>query len=996
MLLNGHSYYSLRYGTFSEEALVDLALEKGYDSVGLTDINTTSGVLSFLRYAQEKKVKAVVGVDFRNRTRCQFVGIALNENGYLELNNFLAEHLHARKPFGSRAPAFTDAVVIYPFENALKEGILSLRPNEYIGIGLNELRKLSLNRLMKTPEKLVLLHPVSFRSKRDFNTHRLLRAIDNNTLLSKLESEEQGELSHQMPSKEMLYEQLQDVDFLIENTRSLMASACVRFAFGPQAPSQNLDSYSGSTDDDVTLLRKLCRDGLPYRYPSPSKALEERIEKELSLIEQKQFVSYFLINHDIVQYAQKRGFHYVGRGSGANSVVAYLLRITDVDPLELDLYFERFMNEHRSSPPDFDIDFCWKERNEIISYIFSRFEHVALLGSYVTFQKRAVIREIGKVFGLPKEEIDQLVETLRPLSLEHPNETLHKLVLNYASYIHGLPNYLSIHAGGILISRKPIHQFASTFMPPKGYKTVQFDMHIAEAVGLFKFDILSQRGVSKIQEAVALVAQNKGEKLDIHQVDQFKKDPLLNDYLRRGDCMGCFYIESPAMRMLLQKLQTKSYIELVAASSIIRPGVAQSGMMNEYILRHHDPQRVKEKAHPALLNIMPDTYGVMVYQEDVIKVAHLFAGLSLAEADILRRAMSGKSRSKAEFMALERRYFEGCAERKHPLSVAQEVWKQIESFAGYAFAKGHSASYAIESYQSLYLRVYYPLEYMTAVLNNGGGFYSPEFYLKQLEKLGAQIELPCVNHSTQLNILRENTLYLGLMYLKELEDRAAQRIIQDRMQRGPFKSLTDFIDRVPISTDQISLLIRINAFRFTHKSKHELLWQLYSYRNLPKNNGTVSLFAATAQPLELGHLDTNATEETFELWELLGFPLSLTFELLRAPLPEQLTVKALSDLEGQYITLYGYLVTVKNTKTHKGEPMQFATFLDRYAEVFDTVSFPVIARRYPCRSRGIYRCYGKVVNSFNHYTLELEQLEKLDYIQDPRYSKKSLPKPAKN
>ena len=996
MLLNGHSYYSLRYGTFSEEALVDLALEKGYDSVGLTDINTTSGVLSFLRYAQEKKVEAVVGVDFRNRTRCQFVGIALNENGYLELNIILAEHLYARKPFGSRAPAFTDAVVIYPFENALKEGILSLMPNEYIGIGLNELRKLSLNRLMKTPEKLVLLHPVSFRSKRDFNTHRLLRAIDNNTLLSKLDSEEQGELSHQMPSKEVLYEQLQDLDFLIENTRSLMASACVRFAFGPQAPSQNLDSYSGSTDNDVTLLRKLCRDGLPYRYPSPSKALEERIEKELSLIEQKQFVSYFLINHDIVQYAQKRGFHYVGRGSGANSVVAYLLRITDVDPLELDLYFERFMNEHRSSPPDFDIDFCWKERNEIIRYIFSRFEHVALLGSYVTFQKRAVIREIAKVFGLPKEEIDQLVETLRPLSLEHPNETLHKLVLNYATYIHGLPNYLSIHAGGILISSKPLHQFASTFMPPKGYRTMQFDMHIAEAVGLFKFDILSQRGVSKIQEAVALVAQNKGKQLDIHQVDRFKKDPLLNDYLRRGDCMGCFYIESPAMRMLLQKLQTKSYIELVAASSIIRPGVSQSGMMNEYILRHHDPQRVKEKAHPALLNIMPDTYGVMVYQEDVIKVAHLFAGLSLAEADILRRAMSGKSRSKAEFIALEKRYFEGCAERKHPLSVAQEVWKQIESFAGYAFAKGHSASYAIESYQSLYLRVYYPLEYMTAVLNNGGGFYSPEFYLKQLEKLGAQIELPCVNHSTQLNVLRENTLYLGLMYLKELEDRVCERILKERMERGAFKSLIDFIDRVPVSTDQISLLIRIHAFRFTTKSKHELLWQLYSYQNLPKNNGTARLFDTTAQPLRLGHLETSVTEETFELWELLGFPLSLTFELLRSPLPEHITVKALKGLEGQYVTLYGYLVTVKNTKTHKGEPMQFATFLDRYTEVFDTVSFPEIARKYPCRSKGIFRCYGKVVNSFNHYSIEVEQLEKLDYIPDPRYSKKSMPRPAKN
>ncbi|MFM1808399.1 MAG: hypothetical protein RLZZ242_1124 [Bacteroidota bacterium] len=996
MLLNGHSYYSLRYGTFSEETLVDLALEKGYDSVGLTDINTTSGVLSFLRYAQEKKVKAVVGIDFRNRTRCQFVGIALNAEGYRELNDFLAAHLHAHQAFGSTAPEFSNSAIIYPFETALKEGLTKLRPNEYIGIGLSEVRKLRLSKLMKLPEKLVLLHPVTFRSKRDFNTHRLLRAIDNNTLLSKLDIEEQAEITHQMPSKNELYEQLEDLDFLLENTQSLIDRTCPPFEFKSEIRSQNLDCYTGDAEEDIRLLRRLCREGIAYRYPNLTASVSARIEKELALIEQKGFVSYFLINHDIVQYAQKRGFHYVGRGSGANSVVAYLLRITDVDPLELDLYFERFMNEHRSSPPDFDIDFCWKERNEVISYIFKRFKHVTLLGSYVTFQKRAVIREIAKVFGLPKEEIDQLVETLRPLSITHPNEALHHLVLNYASYIHGLPNYLSIHAGGILISRKPLHYFASTFMPPKGYATIQFDMHIAEAVGLFKFDILSQRGVSKIQEAVALVAQNKGIRLDIHQVDRFKKDKLLNDYLRRGDCMGCFYIESPAMRMLLQKLQTKSYLELVAASSIIRPGVAQSGMMNEYILRHRNPDRIKEKAHPELLKIMPDTYGVMVYQEDVIKVAHLFAGLSLAEADVLRRAMSGKSRSKTEFIALEKRYLEGCAQRKHPLSVAQEVWRQIESFAGYAFAKGHSASYAIESYQTLYLRVYHPLEYMTAVLNNGGGFYSPEFYIKQLEKLGAQIELPCVNHSTQLNTLQENTLYLGFMYLKELEDRVCNRIVSARVQGGNFKSLTDFIDRVPVSTDQISLLIRINAFRFTAKSKHELLWQLYSYRNLPKNTHTERLFPVTATPLKLEHLKTNPTEETFEHWELLGFPLSLTFELLRAPLAPHVTAKEFCDLEHRYVTVYGYLVTVKNTKTHQGETMQFATFLDCHGVVFDTVSFPVVARHYPCRSKGIYRCYGKVVHSFNYYSLEIETLEKLDYIQDPRYSRKSMPKAAKN
>jgi DNA-directed DNA polymerase III PolC len=989
MLLNCHSYYSLRYGTFSEEALVDLAIEQGYNSVGLTDINTTSGVLSFLRYAQHKQIKGVVGVDFRNGTSCQFVGIAPNEDAYFELNSFLAKHLHEGKAFETKAPAFEHAIVIYPFESALKTSGHSLRANEYIGVSLRELRKLSLNKLIKTPDKLILLQPVSFRSKRDFNTHRLLRAIDNNTLLSKLSSEEQADPADQMPSRSVLYEQLSDVEFLLENTSALIDRCQLDFQFHQQAESQNLNTFTGSTPEDIRLLRRLCNQGLHYRYPEPTEALKQRVEKELSLIEQKQFVSYFLINHDIVTYAQKRGFHYVGRGSGANSVVAYLLRITDVDPLELDLYFERFMNEYRSSPPDFDIDFCWKERNEIIDYIFQRFTHVSLLGSYVTFQKRAVIREIGKVFGLPKDEIDHLVETLRPLSRKHPNESLHQLVLKYAAYIHGLPNYLSIHAGGILISSKPIHRFASTFMPPKGYPTVQFDMHIAEAVGLYKFDILSQRGVSKIQEAIRLVASNQGKTLDIHQVDRFKNDPQLNAYLSRGDCMGCFYIESPAMRMLLQKLETKSYLELVAASSIIRPGVAQSGMMNEYILRHRDKERTR-KAHPELLKIMPDTYGVMVYQEDVIKVAHLFAGLSLAEADILRRAMSGKSRSKSEFLMLERSYFEGCAHRGHSKEVAQEVWKQIESFAGYAFAKGHSASYAIESYQTLYLKVYYPLEYMTSVLNNGGGFYSPEFYLKHFEQLGGAVELQCINHSHYLNTLVGKRLYLGLMYLKELEDRSCERILKERQHRGGFKSLTDFIDRVPLSTDQISLLIRSNAFRFTNKTKHELLWQLYSYRNLPAVKGSTRLFPTDEQKFELKHIEVNPVEEVFEAWELLGFPLSLTFELLKTPLPEHPSAKELQVFENRCITLYGYLVTVKNTKTHKGEHMQFATFLDREGRVFDSVSFPDVARKYPCRSKGIYSCYGKVVNSFNHYSIEVIRLERLDYVPDPRYSAKSL------
>ncbi|MEE3224983.1 MAG: DNA polymerase III subunit alpha, partial [Bacteroidota bacterium] len=353
----------------------------------------------------------------------------------------------------------------------------------------------------------------------------------------------------------------------------------------------------------------------------------------------------------------------------------------------------------------------------------------------VTFKHSGAVRELGKVFGLPKTEIDKLSSGQFNVS---DLDSIAQLILKYAAYFHKKPNYLSIHAGGILISDRPIHYFSATHLPPKDFPTVQFDMHIAEDVGLCKFDILGQRGLGKIKDAVSIIKKNQPEAqlLDIRNPKPFFKDPKINAMIARAECIGCFYVESPAMRMLLKKLAVSDYQTLVAASSIIRPGVAKSGMMREYILRHRNPERRKE-AHPVLWNIMPDTYGIMVYQEDVIKVAHHYAKLTLDEADVLRRGMSGKFRSRAEFQYVLDKFRSNCIANGEPEEVVNEIWRQIESFAGYAFAKGHSASYAVESYQSLYLKCYFPLEYMVATLNNGGGFYKAEFYVHEAKMHGA-------------------------------------------------------------------------------------------------------------------------------------------------------------------------------------------------------------------------------------------------------------------
>lgn len=313
---------------------------------------------------------------------------------------------------------------------------------------------------------------------------------------------------------------------------------------------------------------------------------------ELEIIEKMGFISYFLMNWDIVSYARSRGYFYVGRGSGANSIVAYLLRITNVDPIELDLYFERFINLFRTNPPDFDIDFSWTDRDDVTAYIFKRFKHVALVATYNTFQYRAVIRELGKVFGLPKTEIDQLS---RGYVSSFETNHLVQLVLKYGNYIHGFPSHLSIHASGIIIAEKPINFFTATFMPPKGYPTIQFDMHVCEDVGLFKFDILSQRGLGKIKDAIGIIKQNHPDDpdFDIDDLERFKSDKLIKQLLITANAIGCFYVESPAMRMLLKKLQVDNYLGLVAASSVIRPGVAKSGMMQAYIQRYRHPEKRK-------------------------------------------------------------------------------------------------------------------------------------------------------------------------------------------------------------------------------------------------------------------------------------------------------------------------------------------------------------------------------------------------------------------
>ncbi|WP_026951393.1 DNA polymerase III subunit alpha [Algoriphagus mannitolivorans] len=981
MFINCHSHFSFKYGTMSVEALIAEAKGKKLDALALTDINCTAGVFPFIREAQKVGIHPVIGIDFRNGVQQQYIGLARNQEGFFELNKHLSEHLVHKREFKAKAPKFENSFVIYPFS----EKTFPLRENEYIGVHPAQLNKLLTSPWFRRKEKLVLLQPATFSSKLEFNAHRLLRSMDLNTLLSKLPVEEQADSTDQLYSYADLIARCENHSYLLVNAQKLLEQC--QFSFYFQVVKNRRDIL-GSDWEDFDFLRQETFKGAIRRYPELSPQISQRIEKELELIQQKGFVSYFLINYDIITFAQQRNFYHVGRGSGANSIVAYCLGITDVDPIELDLYFERFINLYRENPPDFDIDFSWTDRDEVTDYIFRKYntakeEHVALLGSYSTFQYNSMLRELGKVFGLPKTDIESLIHHADKEGYE-PDQ-FGKLIIKYSQVLHDMPSHLTIHACGILISHKPIHYYTATDMPPKGFPLAHIDMHIAEDIGLHKFDILSQRGLGHIKSSLEIIYQNQGVKVDIRAVEQFKKDPKIKEHLRTGHTIGAFYVESPAMRMLLAKMKADTYLELVAASSIIRPGVARSGMMREYILRHISEERRKQ-AHPVMWDIMPETYGIMVYQEDVIKVAHYFAGLSLAEADVLRRGMSGKSRSKDEFQRVKDKFFENCKKLGREDQVAKEVWHQIESFAGYSFAKGHSASFAVESYQSLYLKAYFPLEFMVGVINNFGGFYHTEFYVHELRMNGAAIQAPHLNESEYLTRITGKTVFLGFIHMKYLEKATVEKLLSERRVNGPFLGLADFVSRVEIGLEQLLILIRMTCFRFTGKTKQELLWEAHFLQNKRSTLvHTHELFRTGEisfgkKPPEVPDLDeTDIRQEILDQIDILEFPLDSPFHLVKDQSIQGIKAREMTQYLGKQVTILGYLVTVKYTRTVKGDVMNFGTFLDRDGDWIDTVHFPPVVKKYPFKGRAIYRIEGKVVEEFGFYSIEVEKLERMAY-----------------
>ncbi|MGV3597102.1 MAG: DNA polymerase III subunit alpha [Bacteroidota bacterium] len=981
MYINCHSTYSLCYGTIPIKELVSQAAQWGIRVLALTDINCSTGVFEFVQQCNSCGISPIVGIEFRRNNTLLFVGLARNKDGFRELNVFLTDHNLNKTPLPAQAPEFKHVTVVYPTHNLPPEGT-SLRDNEYIGIRPSELTKYQLTLQRGELKKAVVLQPVTYLNQTGRELHKRLRAIDNNVLLTMLNKEMGVADDEYLIEPDRIVRRFSAYPEIILNTQRLMESCQFTVDFDR---IKNKRLFTTSIYDDRQLLRKLAIDGVIQRYGKGNREAHKRALHELEVIENLGFEAYFLITWDIIRYSMSRGFFHVGRGSGANSIVAYCLRITDVDPIGLDLYFERFLNPKRTSPPDFDIDYSWKDRDDVHEYIFKRYgrEHTALLGAISTFQRKGAVRELGKVYGLPKNDIDEMAANKR---FDFNRDTVTQEIAFYARMLNGFPNHRTIHAGGVLISEEPISYYTALDLPPKGLPTAQWDMYEAERIRMDKLDILSQRGLGHIKDATDLVQQNRGKKIDIHEVAPIMNDPNVKAQLKSGDSIGCFYIESPAMRGLLNKLHCDTYLTLVAASSIIRPGVASSGMMGEYIKRFHHPESV-QYLHPVMEEQLKETYGVMVYQEDVIKVCHHFAGLDLADSDVLRRAMSGKYRSKIEFDKLVEKFFTNCREKGYSEELTKEVWRQIESFAGYSFSKAHSASYAVESFQSLYLKTYHPKEFYIAVINNFGGFYSTWVYVHEAIKAGVTMHLPCVNNSDWLTNLNGDDAYLGFIHVKGLEQGVAERIITERFYNGVYKDFEDFATRTKAPLEQLLLLIRVGALRFTGQGKRTLQWDAHLLTgHIDTAPDVRCLFETKAKKFELPVLEHSIVEDAYDEMELLGFSLSMSaFDLVEIPQKGLITAQELKANAGRTVSIAGNFVAPKPVRTVHGQEMAFAAFLDKNGAFFDTVHFPDSLKYYPIHGKGVYQIIGKVVLDFEYPCIEVRRLKKLPAVKDPRY-----------
>jgi DNA polymerase-3 subunit alpha/error-prone DNA polymerase len=800
-----------------------------------------------------------------------------------------------------------------------------------------------------------------FLSPDEWQVHRLLRAIDGNTSLSRLDPMDTapGDAWLAPPAE---YARRFEVCPEILRAAGVLAERLTYTGpeFGTVLPPWQ--GRRGASADSV--LRRAAYAGARRRYGRDlSEAVVDRLEHELRIIREMGFSSYFLVVREIVAKSPRT----CGRGSGAASLVAYCLRITNVCPVKHNLYFERFLNPGRTDPPDIDVDFAWDERDGVLDWVLSRFKgHAAMVANHISFQPRMAVREVAKVYGLGDGEIGRVSKRLprfwrlaeaddvdmaavlreRPESRGLDLPAPWPEILALSRRIVGVPRYLSVHSGGVVITPGPIDTYVPIQQAPKGVPIVQWEKDGVEEAGLVKIDLLGNRSLGVIRDAVANVKKNGGG-LDENRWEP-EDDPATRRQVAAGRTMGCFYIESPAMRLLQEKAGKGDFEHLVIHSSIIRPAA------NEYIQKYLERLYggAWDPIHPLLSDVLAETFGIMVYQEDVSRVAVALAGFSAADADGLRKILSKKDRVHA-LRDFYDRFRKGAAARGVSETQIEDIWSMILSFDGYSFCKPHSASYARVSFQAAYLKTHFPAEFMAAVISNQGGFYSAFAYVSEARRLGLTVLPPDVNRSNVRWTGETKTLRVGLLSIKGLSAEARERIVAER-GKGAFRNMEDFLFRVEPHRDETLRLIHCGALDgfAPPGNRAQLTWALARHESVQRRKSlSPSLFDNAARGEESSLPVLPPDDETDRLrkeFSALGFLCDrhpMTFFSDAVKRAGCIPAKDIRKCVGRTIRIAGWLITGKKVRTKRGDTMEFLTFEDDTGLV-ETTFFPDTYERF--------------------------------------------------
>ncbi|MBE7461963.1 MAG: DNA polymerase III subunit alpha [Planctomycetes bacterium] len=990
------SYFSLLWGTPGVEELCRTARRMGYTRLALTDTDNLYGLPVFLKSCRREGLTPIVGAELTDRASLlRAVCLVENAEGYRNLCRMLtARHRDAAFELASALPRHAAGLTVLCNDPAALETWHGAGVRVAAGVPRKPAGNFGVLRATAQRFDLPLVAvPGSFLlSPEDHEVHRVLRAIERNSAVSRLVPGDVAPPDAWLAPPEAYRRRFEVCPEALAATHEI-AERC---AFsGPETRSIFPEWRDSSGQPAAAVLRERAYAGALKRYGAPLNAsMTARIEHELHSIEAKGFADYFLVVQEIVGLSPR----ICGRGSGAASIVAYCLGITNVCPLKFNLYFERFLNPGRTDPPDIDVDFAWDERDGVLEQVLARYAgHAAMVCNHVLFQPRMAIREVAKVFGLPDREIQRvtgripwfwqdddatggLQESLAALAemrrVEFPEPWPD--ILRLAQRILGVPRYLSVHSGGVVVTPRSSAEYVPLQTAPKGVPIVQWEKDGAEELGLVKIDLLGNRSLGVIRDALANLRAN-GTPLDEARWEP-EDDSTTQDAVARGLTMGCFYIESPAMRLLQQKTGRGDYAHLVIHSSLVRP--AANEYIREYIRRLRGG--AWEPFHPLLNDVLDESYGIMVYQEHVSQAAMALAGFDHTEADRLRKVLSKKDKER-ELADYRARFASGAKARGVTNETVEAVWDMIMSFAGYSFCKPHSASYARVSFQAAYLKVHHPAEFMAAVISNQGGFYNAFAYVSETRRWGVAVQPPDANESHVRWHGKDRAVRTGLLSVKGLGAETMERIVARRAE-GPYRTLADFLERVRPDEAEARALIRAGACDGLEPGRDRvaLLWELAAWRHGRRKRtaraAAPNLFDAAEDNAPPALTPTSEMERLRGEFDVLGFLCDQhPLELFRALLPDHLVkAAALQRCAGRRVCLAGWLITGKVVHTRRGEPMEFLTFEDETG-LIETTFFPRAYARY-CDSLGLggpFLLSGKAEEEFGVVTVVVEHVERL-------------------